>query len=446
MGDIAELEKELKRKLLLLSSPGEENDGDVSEFSVTSSSASFEKKQGMEQRKAVRIAKQISKRGKRNSGLQSFQHLKSLYLNLEVLESQKQAASDQVIEKYNNRVKAVCDTLRSIKSECNDKIKGIRGELSKVLEGKLVVVPLRIWSSRTDTIPKSSERRAKEILTDDVLSGGLMKIKDAMARASQNYAQRLDEKAKDRRKYPKDSPSRGLGTISSRSGTSSSRSGTSSSRLRNLSSRTDEKLRDRRKKGKDVTPRGLRGYNPRPDEKAKSRRKNTGSLVDLTSSPLSSARKRGKKQNKQARKVSNSTRRREAQREESAKEIRNVFPFLTVSEAKVALKRCNDSVEDTVKMLLSKDSATQEWARHVSESHKGKGSKSNHFVVARVLGAGFDWLYLAGIIDATGKAYPRMTGELGYVPMEVFKTREVKFADERTQKKVKDLTVLPNIR
>jgi len=194
-------------------------------------------------------------------------------------------------------------------------------------------------------------------------------------------------------------------------------------------------------------------------------------IDDDGKSQLQNWKQRKKKQKKQKkkqirqekralRKQENNTRRREQHRGKAAKEnILEVFPFLTLSQAKYALELNDDNIEDTTNWLLSKEGASLEWAKSVEEKEdtSGRGelssspSSSSKIVTARVLGASLDWILCVGLTDDKGALMSgaRENTDIGYLPLSVVRRKwngKSAFAAAGVYKMVKDLIELPDLR
>mmetsp|Transcript_360 Transcript_360/g.924 ORF Transcript_360/g.924 Transcript_360/m.924 type:complete len:363 (+) Transcript_360:151-1239(+) len=145
----------------------------------------------------------------------------------------------------------------------------------------------------------------------------------------------------------------------------------------------------------------------------------------------------------------NRTRRREAHRETLAKSsILEMFPYLTLNQAKFALARCKDDVERTTNWLLSKDGSGLEWAREVQEPQEfspNGDEPASTFVTLRILGASFEWIYCAGVLNENLASYRGSNVPVGYLQMSVCSDPTI-FAGPKLYKKVNEEWKMPDLR
>lgn len=183
--EVAQLQKDLKSKLISMaaSSPSmaspcpsnmplqlhlaEENSGGSK--CVTGNS-----------HEARKITKNIGRKARRSSGADSLGHLKFLMTQRESLKHESQIARDQVVTKYSNKAKSLSDSLIAIKEKCSKCHGEVERTLSRLLEGRYLVVPSSEWAERTDRPLNAGKRRL--LLDTGTLRQGLVEIIRAISR------------------------------------------------------------------------------------------------------------------------------------------------------------------------------------------------------------------------------------------------------------------------
>ncbi|GAB5370215.1 hypothetical protein AAMO2058_001473400 [Amorphochlora amoebiformis] len=282
-----------------------------------------------EQREAVKMAKKLSKRksSKRNSGATSLSHLKFLMTHNEDLKVIVEKSRREAIEKYDLRSETIKNSYLAVKKECDEDIALLRKKLSRLLDGCLLEIPNTLWLKRTDTPPNGPSR---EILTPKTLQGGILSIRTKLERTQSylraNSDSKLGEEFRSNRRHSKG------------------------------------------KKGKKKSKEEKRIERQQRIERAQQKRSGRRSIKTSKSPKPPSGKSDVAK---------SSMRRRDLAREEDAKTLLGVFPYLTKAQAIYALRQ-RGSVQSTTEWLLSKDPASLDWANHVKDETEANDSRRSH--------------------------------------------------------------------
>eukprot|EP00466_Bigelowiella_natans_P000807 jgi/Bigna1/74489/fgenesh1_pg.29_\ len=442
LAEIEALEKELKTKLQLISKASPLRGG-VSTDDLPpplhlqdSNSHSFSKE---DVRDAAKEARKITKKGRRQSGANYFANLKHLVEIRETIQAEHKKQREEVESRYTTRCQTLADSLVAIKSQCDIDKKRLGKSVSALLEGTLIQIPDDVWSQRTDKPPKSKE---EEILSKELLRSGLAKISQAISRVSSPAAS---------------SPIVIMeGCVN---GDPLDIDDNGKSQLQNW--------KQRKKKQKKQKKKQIR-------QEKRALRKQIYVALRVKNNPISVPCMDKHSQNRKiilggGNNIGNCStiHRHCCYTGKAAKEnILEVFPFLTLSQAKYALELNDDNIEDTTNWLLSKEGASLEWAKSVEEKEdtSGRGelssspSSSSKIVTAR----GEPRLDTMRRLD---KKYARrhslrddkgalMSGarentDIGYLPLSVVRRKwngKSAFAAAGVYKMVKDLIELPDLR
>ena len=102
-----------------------------------------------------------------------------------------------------------------------------------------------------------------------------------------------------------------------------------------------------------------------------------------------------------------------------------MFPFLTLPQAKAALRQCGGDVAAAIDWLLEKDGSSVDWAKDAKAGDSAGTPDSAEepdrepAVVVQVTDAGVGWVRCEGVFDDEREPYGKGSEPFGFLPIDV---------------------------